>query len=72
MSDIIDLFPEKESNMSKPVRKRVNGHVSIIMNGQGLFTKPPGQKDAKFFMEMAAARQKWIRDGSPASGEVTE
>lgn len=42
--------------------------VSILMNGQALFTQPTDESDVLFFERVKQARQKWLHDGKPESG----
>ncbi len=50
-----------------PAEPRKTG-VTIVMNGQALFTNKPCDEDGKFFNHMGEAHQKWVREGRPQSG----
>ncbi len=67
MSDnvITGLFGKKPKTPVRP--KSGRGAVSIVMNGQTLFTQQPTRKDVDFFQHIAGARHKWVTEGRPQS-----
>jgi len=69
MSGITNLFPNKSANNGRPPKTTQAGIVTIVMNGNALFTRKPTEKDVDLFAQMQHARQKWVSEGKPKSGK---
>lgn len=43
--------------------------MTIVFGGRILFFQEPDQKDLELLARMQAAREQWVKDGKPASGQ---